>query len=300
MLKIYLLGSILVSLISLMVCQLNYRDIYASSLSCRMGRLQSPINLSDKYSSYNATTYPVYFNYVPVTNAYLDWSADNRILTIKQTTPLANWGYMGFTRGGVLKQYSLTGIEINFPAEHLIEGALAEAEIKLVHEKVLPFETTVNQYRKMPDANTKLVISLLYSFSANNTDNGFMTQMLGTLPAIYKNGGFNYGTSQTLNLNTYGLFTNRQFYFYDGAFTSEPCDEIVNYVVIKDNFFLSAQAKAVLNNAYSKYFNSTASKSISEYYGRSVSRNYMNVTEASAGYIAFNLLAAICILFILF
>jgi carbonic anhydrase len=300
MLKIYLLGSILVSLISLMASQLNYRDIYTSSLTCRMGRLQSPINLSDKYSSYNATTYPVYFNYVPLTNAFLDWSADGRILSVKQSTPLTNWGYMGFTRGGVLKQYALTGIEINFPAEHLIEGALAEAEVKLIHEKILSFETTVNQYRKMPDANTKLVISLLYSFSANNTDNGFMSQMLGTLPASYRNGALNYGNSQTLNLNTYGLFTNRQFYFYDGAFTAEPCDEIVNYVVIKDNFFLSAQAKSVLTSAYSKYQNSIASKSVSEYYGRNVTRNYMNVTEASAGFLAFNLLVSIFIFFILF
>jgi carbonic anhydrase len=283
-----------------MVSQLNYRDIYTSSLTCRMGRLQSPINLSDKYSSYNATTYPVYFNYVPLTNAFLDWSADGRILSVKQSTPLANWGYMGFTRGGVLKQYALTGIEINFPAEHLIEGALAEAEVKLIHEKILSFETTVNQYRKMPDANTKLVISLLYSFSANNTDNGFMSQMLGTLPASYRSGALNYGNSQTLNLNTYGLFTNRQFYFYDGAFTAEPCDEIVNYVVIKDNFFLSAQAKSVLTSAYSKYQNSIASKSVSEYYGRNVTRNYMNVTEASAGFLAFNLLVSIFIFFILF
>lgn len=300
MLKKYLLASIFLVLVSFTLAQLNYRDIYHSGMTCRMGRLQSPINLSDQNSAYNSTIYPVYFNYNPISSAYLDWTVDGRILSVKQTSPVANWGYLGFNRGGVLKQYALTGIEINFPGEHLIEGKVAEAEIKLIHDKVLGFETTVNQYRRIPDSNTKLVISLLYSGSANNTDNGLINSLLGTLPAYYKNGQLNYDSKINVNLLSYGLFANRQFFFYEGAMTAEPCDEIVNYVVIKDNFFLGAQAKSVLTNAYGKYVNSVASKNVSDYYGRNVSRNYMNETEASSSFLGFNIILALVLFFVLF
>jgi hypothetical protein len=82
--------------------------------------------------------------------------------------------------------------------------------------------------------------------------------------------------------------------------TADSCDENVNYIVIKDNFFLNKQAQSILINAYSKYTKTTASKAISDYYGRPVKRNYKNVTESASLYLSYNAIMALALIFFLF
>jgi carbonic anhydrase len=238
----------------------------------------------------------VYFNYNPIYNANLNWSSDLRILKLQQgSSPLPNYGYLGFSRGGILKQYALTGIEINSPSEHSINGVYGDAEIRLIHDKVLPFQSNVNQYRKIPDANTHLVISIIYKATANNTDDGLMNLLTSTYAGGAYN--FNWGNSQTVNLQNFRIYEDRQFYFYEGSYTAEPCDETVNYIVLKDFFYLPPQASSVLANAYSKYKNNISSKALSQPNGRTVYRNYLNSTETISGTsIKFNLL--FCAIFI--
>lgn len=295
----------IISILVLSLCEINYRNTYTSSLTCKMGRLQSPIDLKDQFSKFNATIYPVYYHYSVIPNAYLGWSDDGGLAELRrvnQNQSDINYGYLGLQRDGILKQYELTDIEVNFPGEHMIEGKSFQVEVKFLHKKVLGFQTNVNQYRRIPDANTYLYISILYRTDGTSSDNGFLDELVSSWTGPERTGAFGTYTQTgpySLDLLSYGLFQDRQFYFYEGSYTYEPCDETVNQMVIKDTFSVSADAMKVLANIYSKYTNAVASKSISEYYGRPIYRNYMNATEASSSFITLNLALILALFFLL-
>jgi carbonic anhydrase len=283
MVKYYILFAIiLLVLASAVNSQEDYRKLYTSSMTCKMGRLQSPLNLADSLSSYNSTINPIYLEYRTIDNAYIYWSSEGRVLEIKAVNDTGNFGFLGFSRGGVIKQYALRKIQISYPAEHSIEGYLPQAEIKLVHEKMLGYQTAVDQYRSIPDANSYLTISLLFSTLGNSTDNGFMDLILSN----YMSRSSNITISSTISIDllSYRLFLDRRFFFYEGSFTSTPCDETVNYLVIKDLFTLSPEANTILSGAYSKFTNSQANKLQAEYFGRKVYRNYMLQSESLSAY----------------
>jgi carbonic anhydrase len=283
MVKNYILFAItLLVLASAVISQEDYRKLYTSSTTCKMGRLQSPLNLADSLSSYNSTINTIYYEYRTIDNAYIDWNSEGRVLEIKPANDISNFGFLGFSRGGVIKQYALRKIQISYPAEHSIEGYLPQAEVKLIHEKMLGYQTAVDQYRSIPDANSYLTISLLFSTNGNSTDNGFIDLILSN----YISRSSNSTISQTISVNllSYRLFLDRRFFFYEGSFTSTPCDETVNYLVIKDLFTLSPQANAILSGAYSKFTNSQANKLQAEYFGRKVNRNYILQGESLNAY----------------
>jgi len=104
---------ILSLILALTYCQTNYQELYTQGSACSNGRLQSPVVLSESNSKYNSTNSIVYLNYLPINNAKLDWSHDERILTLHAEKK--NWGYIGFQINGYLKQYALVGLEINIP-----------------------------------------------------------------------------------------------------------------------------------------------------------------------------------------
>jgi carbonic anhydrase len=256
----------------------NYRSLFTSSLACQMGRLQSPLNLREEFSNFNSSINILYTDYNLIPNAYLDWSESGRILQVSQklgAPSTNNFGYVGLDRGGVAKQYALTGIEFYTPAEHKINGVDYDLEVHLIHEKVLTFETNVNQFRRIADGNRYLIISILFSQSGGNSDNGFLNDLISTWPP-------NSGDSFTLDLNSYGLIRDRRWFFYEGSFTYFPCDETVNNIVIRDPFKMDSLS--VFQSIYSDvYDSSVVSKVVSEEYGRPIYRNYMNQTEALTG-----------------
>ena len=258
----------------------DYRTLYTSSLTCEMGRLQSPLNLQTSNSQFNSTINTIYYDYTPINFASLGVSADGRILQVKSAQTLNNFGYVALARGGVIKQYALKRIEINTPAEHQIDGVSYDLEVKFIHEKVLPFESNVNQYRRLSDGNTNLVISILYSQNANLTDNGFLNDLAATWNQTYN---LDYSQANfNLDINSYNLFREKRWFFYEGSFTSFPCDETVNNIVIRDPYQINELS--LFETIYSKMYNtSVISKPINDPYGRAIYRNYMNLTEISSG-----------------
>jgi carbonic anhydrase len=261
----------------------NYRSLYTTSLACEMGRLQSPLNLQDVYSNFNSSVNILYTDYVPIQNAYLGWSKSGRILQVNQklgTPSTSNFGYAGLSRGGVIKQYALTGIEIYTPAEHKINGFDYDLEILLIHENVIQFQTNVNQYRRIPDGNKYLTISLLYSQKGGVSDNGFLKDLVSTW-----NGNSNpdYKTSSfLLDMNSYELIRDRRWFFYEGSFSYFPCDEVVNKIVIRDPFIM--ENLSLFQDIYKTVYDTPiVSKPISESNGRPIYRNYMNETEVLSG-----------------
>lgn len=259
---------------------LDYREVYQSHKACNYGRLQSPINLAEYFSNFNSSISILYNEYVPLQNARLTFNGKIFEVTASNSD---NLGYLGFQRGGVIKQYTLKKIEINYPGEHQIEGQTSDLEIKLIHEKILPYETTVNQYRRIPDSNTHLIISLLYKTSSKSTDNGFLNTILST----WKSGTntLNYLNSVNLDLNSYDLVTDRPFFYYEGSFTTDPCNELVNYVVINEMFTVTNNQLFEFKNQLSQLYKNDGetNKATAPYYGRKVYRNYKNYTESQSG-----------------
>jgi carbonic anhydrase len=302
MLKHATIISIIVSSVIVLVLSqnLDYRTYYTQSPTCRLGRIQSPIDLMDKQSQFfprsNQTAQIVYETYSPIQSASLKFNG--RVLNVAPDATADNFGFVGFERGGSIKQYKLVNIEFNYPAEHQIEGQQPDLEVKLIHQKIIGYETTVNQYRKIPDANTHLIIVLLFSLNSKYSDNNFMTQLVSTLPTTTNTNG----ASVNLDITAFNLVRDKQFYFYEGSMTSDPCDEVVNYVVVKEMYAITPNnLNAIATQYTSRYLNGVANKPIAEYYGRSVYRNYMNATEASAGYLkhflSFSLLILCALLF---
>jgi carbonic anhydrase len=276
----------------------DYRSIYTSSLSCEMGRLQSPLNLQEAHSNFNSSVNLLYTDYNPIPKAKLGWSEDGRILQVNEIAGSTqnNFGYIGFDRGGVIKQYSLKKIEINTPAEHQIEGISYDIEIKLIHEKMLPFETNVNQFRRIPDGNKYLIISLLYSKDSGSSDNGLLKYLVSSWSG--NNDPFYYDKFFNLDLNSFDLVRDRRWFFYEGSFTSFPCDETVNYIVIRDPF-LTDDLEPIKNIYLEKYNSAIISKPINEDFGRPIYRNFMNATEIlTGGFIKANFMYLLVFIFI--
>jgi len=243
----------------------------------------------------NQTAHVVYEQYQPLTSASLQFNG--RVLTVAPASPQSNYGFVGFERGGVIKQYELTGIEINYPAEHRIEGNLADLEVKLIHQKVIPYESTVNQYRKIPDANTNLIIVLLFQINSKLSDNDFINQLIPTLQTSSSVAA----TTTNLDISAFNLVRDKKYFYYEGSFTSDPCNEVVNYLVVKDIYGISANNLATIQTLYQSIYTNSGknNKPIASLYGRTVYRNYMNSTEASAGYIKHFLALSTFILFAL-
>jgi len=131
----------------------------------------------------------------------------------------------------------------------------------------------------MVDANTHLVVSLLYSSKGKSTDNGFLNNLLSTLDTKYTNNAINSNNDVSFDLNSFGLIQDRQYYV---------------------GFYLNSVAKGILKNAYSKYLDNNAAKRTAQMYGRTVTRNYLNSTETlSSSFITFILVVLLFIMFLL-
>ena len=222
--------------------------------TCKIGRLQSPINIKEYESIYANNFSFVYQNY----KNCLGNKKDNYAYTIEYDE--GTGGYVNFERGGVIKQYEFIRAEL-YPALHQIDGEKGDYELHLIHKKNLDFVTNKNQYRSIQDPNMYLVIVLRYQ---NCTKEGKVcTNDNGLLGKLIPN-------PTSINLNEYNIFQDKRAYFYEGSFVLIPCDENVNYYIVKD-FFHSAQ---VLD-----FSNKINSIKLANIYGRPVYKNFMNYRE---------------------
>jgi carbonic anhydrase len=269
---------------------LDFNLLYHSAPACKMGRLQSPLNLIDTGSVFNSTINLLYESYEVVTGAQLAFSPRTMLITHSNTED--NLGYITLARNGVLKKYALQDIEFAYLGEHQIDSIPSDLEVRFIHQEVEFFETTVNQYRKLADANNFLIISVLYKLDGKASDNGFISDLMKTTVGT--------GNSINLDISSYGLFKDRQFYFYEGSFTYSPCNENVNHIVIRDMFSILKDHLDYIAGQYKLRFskNGDTSKDVSDWYGRAVYRNYEILSDVSAGY--FKLSFIILLLTLLF
>jgi carbonic anhydrase len=239
------------------------------------GRMQSPILLNESESSFNSTINLLFDTYNIINYAKLKF--DERILYVSHNQEGESLGYVTLSRNGNLKKYALKRIEFIYPGEHKFGNQTTDLEIKFIHEQIMFFEFDVNQYRRLADSNTNLVVSILYNSNSLVSDNGFLTELLGT---------YNGNGKQVLSLEDYGLLRDRQFFFYEGSFSFNPCNENVNNIVYNKAFYIKSEQRAQINSMFnSKYVNGNTAKDLAQLYGRKVYRNYAFPNELSSGYI---------------
>ena len=222
--------------------------------TCKIGRLQSPINIKEYESIYANNFSFVYQNYKNCDGT----RKDNYAITIECAE--GTGGYVNFERGGVIKQYEFIRAEL-YPALHQIDGEKGEYELHLIHQKNLDFVTNKNQYRSIQDPNMYLVIVLRYQNCTEvgkvcTNDNGLL-EKLNTNPT-------------SINLNEYNIFQDKRAYFYEGSFVHIPCDENVNYYIVKDFFHFDQDLD---------FSNKINNVNLANIYGRPVYKNFMNYRE---------------------
>ena len=246
--------------------------------ACRLGRLQSPISIKESESIYSSNFSFVYQNYknFPIKNdSNLDYA------TVFKNEEGKNGGYINFEKGGVIKQYELQRIEI-YPGLHEIDGEKGEIELHIVHKKNLDFVTNKNQYRSIQDANMYLVVVLRYRTDCSKdipctSDNGLLNE-------VNKD-------SSTIDLNKYSIFQEKRAFFYEGSSLHIPCDENVNYYVVKD--FFNTQSVNIENKDDKIPLSNT--------FGRPIYKNFMNYKEVmKSNCISMKTFTLFCLLFILF
>ena len=222
--------------------------------ACKYGRLQSPIELNEYDSTYS-NKFSFVYQYYKDSGARFNSGSYTHLWEIDEGN------FVNFEKEGVIKQYELTKIEL-YPKIHKVDGIMGDFELHLVHKKNLDFNSNKNQYRKIVDANMFLVVVLRYTTDCNNlaciSDNGLFSKLKGI------------SSEGTINLNSYPIFQDKRAYLYEGSFLYTPCDENVNYYVVKDFFHSDVQPENLDNSA---------EISQKDRYGRPILKNFMNYKE---------------------
>ena len=252
--------------------------------TCRLGRLQSPIEIKEVNSTYSNDFSFVYQNYknfpISITNKTYAFSSGD-----------IKGGYINFERGGVIKQYELNRIDI-YPGLHKIDGIISDYEVHLIHKKNLDFNTNKNQYRSIQDANMYLSVVLRYNKEENCiTKNKKCTSDDGLFKKLKGLKNVNDG-SGILHLNDFPIFQDKRAYLYEGSLLQIPCDENVNYYVVND-IFAVREGDDFINFEDNKI-------NIANSFDRPIYKNFMNYREVmKSNVISIKLLTLIVLLFFL-
>ena len=261
------------------ITSLNDYSAWRDYPTCRVGRLQSPINFKETDSTYSKDFSFVYQNYIDFGFTISDSNTDLDYAIVSKA-PTRNGGYINFERGGVIKQYELLRFEI-YPPLHHIDGDQGDYELHLVHKKNLDFNTNKNQYRSIQDANMYLIVVLRYRTACSKekpctSDNGLLDQ-------IFKN---------EVNLNDFPIFQDKRAYLYEGSSLHIPCDENVNYYIVKDFFYT--------NRDFDFRFTGENIGNANRF-DRPIYKNFMNYREVmKSNYISNHILILFLLIIILF
>ncbi len=230
--------------------------------TCNNGFIQSPIDVNNQNSYYNFSVGIVYENYSSILTGL---TKSDKYINLNSTAGL-NLGNILFERYGYLSMYNLTDVRIKVPSEHSINGVKGAMEIQLIHKKNIGQYFTQNQNVPLPDANTYLGISLVYTTSNSNyTDNGFAKDLINA---------YNLGV-KNINLHSYQITFGRKFYLYEGSETNYPCDENFNWVVFADMINIDTTSLSVVTNQYNQSFVGGSNvKSLGSLGARPIYRNF--------------------------
>lgn len=257
----------------------TYSDLWTNFPACKMGRLQSPIRLNVTQSVYNSTFSIVYQQFTQHT---YEWPSVTNSSPVYQTTNEITGQFINFQKGGMIKQYKLEKIQL-YQGLHKVENIISEFELHLIFKKVLGFTTNQNQYQRIQDANNYLALVIRYNrTSSTMSDNGLYNCLISSS-----------SSSSSCNIGQFPIFQDKRAYYYEGSFIYNPCQEDVNYIVLRDVFY------SEIRDPYTD--ESWAKRDFAYSYDRPIYRNFMNYSETiSSGYIKLSFVLLFSLFFLLF
>lgn len=206
-------------LLTIVNCQerLNYVDQSTWKGICIEGQYQSPIDIPSK-----AVLIP--------SNDIFTINKNNYALIENQALAFYHgYKYMLNTRNtnsslfvnysNIEYQYDLLEIHFHFKSEHTIQSNYIDIEMHMVHRKN---EEYISNLEVDPDEmHQYLVVGVMFKAS-NSEDNAFISSL-------------NFDTRTPVSNVDLNLFVNstKSFYYYQGSFTTPPCNEIVHWIVME-------------------------------------------------------------------
>ena len=267
----------------------DYKKEALNNWACNQGRRQSPIALSSKDSIYTDQVNVLNDSYNEITDGLIYYNPDNKQVEFAAKANAlnkssGNYGFINIEYNGYIMKFDLQRIFLHVPAEHKIDNEYPDFEIQLYHKKDLKFTSLVNEYRRLPDINEYLVISIPYKVNTNNkiysSDNGFLEKIKDYYTSSVKNDS----KGISIDISDYNLAKNQSFYFYKGSMTFFPCNENHLHFILSDYNSISKETldKFTISIFKNIYLNGDNIKSSAEIYGRFSYRNFfINQDEAN-------------------
>ncbi len=186
----------------------NWALIHKEYHACADGQYQSPINIKDSYSGAHEINF--------------DYSSSHEV--IENT---GNMVELKYDSGSVVNfdgtDYQLIKFHFHTPSEHHIFGEKYPLEVHLVHRSI---------------DTTYLVIGVFFEKGAENK---FLSKFIVDAPQEVEEKRYN----KDININQ--LFPSlRNYFYYQGSFTTPPCTEGVRWVMMENPVKASALQIRVL------------------------------------------------------
>jgi carbonic anhydrase len=184
----------------------HWGDLDPAYRVAKTGQRQSPIDIVPSDTATNELP-PLIFHYSPASVSFV-----NNGHTFQHDETTGSWLEVGG------KRYRLKQFHFHVPSEHTIDGRRYAMEVHLVHE----------------DAAGKVAVVAILADSGRV--HPLITQLHENLPEEGKTSS----TRETLD-PTDLLPADHTYYRYDGSFTTPPCTEGVQWLVLRESAEVSAQ-----------------------------------------------------------
>ncbi|WP_186645521.1 carbonic anhydrase [Fluviispira vulneris] len=176
--------------------------------SCAHGKKQSPIHILTSDLKTNESLPKIFINY----------HSSPLIIKNNQHTIKAKFDKTNSIMLGN-KKYSLIQFHLHAPSEHKIDGKFSDLELHLVHQS---------------ESGEYAVMAILMN---TGKENFALKQFFENLP---KEDHAILNTNLKINLNDI-LPSDLSYYSYFGSLTTFPCDEKVNWLVLKNGVEVSEE-----------------------------------------------------------
>jgi len=181
---------------------------FSAHKMCLTGKNQTPIDFNTKKILTRMKNSNLEVKYAPTLTGVLSWYHH----TWKMKLDKNNGNHVMFFNKEKNKfiKYTLLQFHMHIPSEHTFDGEEVDAEYHFVHKTDEPVQKNL------------LVL-------------GIMAKKVSSVPRGTENvfGGLVLNKKSTIK-DFDKLFKGKQFYHYDGSLTTPPCNESVNWFILKD------------------------------------------------------------------
>lgn len=239
--------------VSLYRCNpLNFTEFYWPPL-CKTGLNQNPISFPFDETKYLHTENQLTaVDYLPLVDASFEIAPDLMTYGVQKVRKSNPGNTVLFSKNGIENTYELINFHIHMPAEHRFGGYQPTAELHLVHKKKL------NQGEVDQDPGFRyLVIGVLFEIA--NEENPILAAMnIESLQPF-----------QNLDLTPW-VNTRNSFLYMEGGLTTPPCSELVQFMIIAEEFPMSLRQYDTLTGYISRLYEKGNARAVQSLNNRKV------------------------------